>query len=1587
MTPVLNFTKFKSFFKNKLVQSLLTVTSLVLSGQAIAATVDIATSPLVNSTTSQVLPNLMYILDNSGSMASNYMPDYVNDGGMCKSADGTFSSNCNPGDPPYFTHEFNSIYYNPAITYSPGLNADGSERTSMTSINTNGWKSVPLDGYGIQNTNQFEQAVPTGNVISLLPDSTKPVNSTGYPDRVWCNIGNPTPAQIQDPLVCQQNSQYIFPAGTFTTGKTKLGYPFYYNVNPGQYCTNENLTTCVDSSSPVTVAGVAYSVPAKLRWCDNANNCQKRYIDSTGFTRPKWTGITTGSAPVATIKLDPDTINGASPAQLKITGITVNAVSIIAAVPNPALTITDTTNLASRTSLAKNIRDAINNYVSAPVDFTATYAGDVVTIKPVGIVGSYIATLDVTTTKYPTTAFLGTKAIGSFTIDKASATASVTSITVKGKEILGLPRPAVGGDTALNRNALANLIVAQINSFPSMSSFVVGSPPLATAFIATSNGASKPIITITARNPGAVYNGALVATPSSSNIKITGQTNTAGGLNEIDAEKYTIPYSLTQFTGGTAAINSFVRVDIEPTTLSYPKAGGRTDCGDGTSTTCSYDEEMTNFANWYSYYRTRMQMMKTSTTRAFKLIDQRYRVGLITINTPATNYVPIADYTGAQKATWYNRLTAVSVNNSTPLREALSTTGKIFAGKKPIGTSDPVDYSCQQNFALLTTDGYWNGNAGSKVDNAAIGNQDGAGTGRPQFEGPTARPESLADVAKYYYDADLRTSALGNCTGGKGNDVCENNVFVSPTDNNVKQHMTTFTLGLGVDGELGYTPDYKTATSGDFYDIKQGTKNWSNPQANTQGAVDDLWHAAVNGQGTYFSAKDPNQLNTSLTETLQAIGSKVGAGAAAASSTLNPVAGDNFAYVASYSTVKWTGNLEARTINTNTGEVSKTANWCVENVLTGICNQPSSIIAEDVFGSTQAFCVTPSSTAATCSGPGSQLVGTDCKVEVPVSCVGTLSKPTIVGPALSNRKILIRDGNSNNLVDFRFSNLTAAQKIYFDKPFLSTSLSQWSALSAAQKNLAFGDNLVNYLRGESGYEDRASNSPPSVLTDNRVFRFREAVMGDALESTPLFVGKPRLDYADPGYGPVNDSTSFKATKATRAKTVFIGANDGMLHAFDADTGDERWAYIPSMVIPNMYKLADRTYATHHANFVNGDPTVADVCVANCSTASAVWKTLLVGGLNGGGSGYFALDITDTTDPKLMWEFTQDNDSDLGISYGRPIATKKADGTWVILVTSGYNNISGGNAGKGILYALNPVTGSIINKYSTGVGDATTPSGLAKVTGYADNPNSDNTAKFVYGGDLLGNLWRFDINSPNATAPFKVAVLKDKNGATQPITTTPEMTDVGGKRLIFVGTGKYLEISDLVDVQPQTLYAITDDPLNVTFDNPRAYEGTKMIKRQFTSGGAERYIATPADTATDPKDIDYVSGRGWFIDLPDPGERQNVSAQLIDGTLLIPTTVPSSTICSPGGYGWLNFVDYKNGTSVNDSTGPATNLAGTKYNSPIVGFNTYKVNGRYKTSVVTADNPTPDLNEKVPNQVGQKGFASHRVIWRELIDQE
>ena len=1104
-------------------------------------------------------------------------------------------------------------------------------------------------------------------------------------------------------------------------------------------------------------------------------------------------------------------------------------------------------------------------------------------------------------------------------------------------------------------------------------------------------------------------------------------------------------------------------------------------------------DERLNFANWYSYYRYRLNMMKSAAGRVFVNLSDSYRVGFITINpgspVAAAKFLTIADFDTTQKANWFTKFYSQTANNSTPLRTALSRAGRYFAGKTDDinqGMSgDPVQYSCQQNFTILTTDGYWNGAGGAKLDTTGMDNQDGniaeldaynpagskfAVSPRPIYDGsttlyiwhdlqkeyrlttsgcsggkkkrqyryndvattypgpnqsgsiisgptttstgwttdmscasgltlpspnpqsitgatPTGAPstcdttgswpcelttasggssDSLADVAQYYYKTDLRTSTLGNCTGALGGttDVCTNNVPASgsgPEDDKAQwQHMTTFTMGLGLSGTLAYSPTYKTDTTGTFANIRAGSVNWPAPVANDPTALDDLWHAAVDGRGQYFSAGNPDTVITSLSEALAGVSARIASAAAAATSNLEPVAGDNFAYTAKYVTQKWTGELEAHEIDLTTGIVGSAAIWSAQAKLDAI--------------------------------------GKD---------------------ACDNRSIkLFRAGATNNLAAFTWNtyacdtsglptgsaqtSLNATEQANFNAANVAL-LSQYPAMgdgsggTANQRTAAVGANLVNFLRGQRGKEGFSSGPPPTNTDINALYRTREHILGDIINAQPVFVKAPFAEYDDAGY------LAYKTANASRTPMVFAAANDGMLHAFYAGTsivdtngGNEAWAFIPTMVLPNLYKLASENYGSQHVYSVDGTPTVGDVY----DPVSTAWKTILVGGLNKGGRGYYALDITDPANPVGLWEFkynasncvtvnattkapatAQYSDCHIGYTFNNPIISKLRDGRWVVFVTSGYNNVNAPSVsgdGVGYLYVLEAMTGKILYKISTGVGDATTPSGLNHLNAWVDNPLRNNQTERVYGVDLLGNVWRFDVNdllAPAGNEATRITTVTDGSSTAQPITTRPELSEVGGEPFVYVATGRYLGTTDNSNTQTQSVWALHDALTTTSISSPRTTLRQMTITNQGTGITAYRTIACTAQCG---------STEGWFADLPDTGERVNIDIKLQLGTLVVASNVPQNNACNIGGYSWLNYFNNATGAAVSNSTNAAVGhklVGSNSAESLAVGINIVRLPGG-KTVVIATTSAAQQLTINAPFAVPPP--TGKRISWREII---
>ncbi len=952
-------------------------------------------------------------------------------------------------------------------------------------------------------------------------------------------------------------------------------------------------------------------------------------------------------------------------------------------------------------------------------------------------------------------------------------------------------------------------------------------------------------------------------------------------------------------------------------------------------TTAGSTQALTNYANWYSYYRKRIYLAKAAAAEAFGALPHTetingvttdrayYRIGLFYLNNTSNN-LAINDFSGTHRNNWFARLYGTTVDGSTPLRTALSNVGRMYAGKNDRYYPDPLQYSCQRNFAILTTDGFWNEGSTRNLSGNTIGDVDsGSAISRP-FRDGNSQANLLADVAYYYYNTDLRP---GTCSNP---DVCTDNVppAGSPTslvdDVATHQHMTTFGIGLGVKGKLNYLSGYKNSTSGDYYDITQGSKDWpkvTNYSGDTDLAkIDDLWHAAVSGRGTYYSAQNSQSFVDGLGSALGQIEMTTGSGAAAATSNLQPTSGDNYIYIANFRTVVWDGELTAYEINQTTGEIASTN--CT-NKTTKHCWKVSEQLATKIQPTTQ----------------GSVLAGdADTRNIYTFSASGT-----------------------NRLRSFEWAQLNTTERGYF----ANTQLSQYSGWSTANQSAASGEKLVKYLRGQNRNEDVTRDA--SYGTYYPLYRARQGILGDIIHTQPVFVGQPFYEYLDTGYESWKTSTAI----TSRPGTVYVGANDGMLHAFDATTGAERWAYIPPLLLPKLWHSADADYATHHQFLIDGPTAVSDIYYQD--TGVTAWRTILVGALGKGGRGIYALDVTDPTAPKALWNFTSADNANLGYTYGTPIITKlEENGTWVILVASGYNNSEGGvGDGVGRVFVLNASTGALIKTFTTGEGSVATPSGLANLNIKVEDFQKANYASRIYGTDNLGNVWRFDPLAADGSTGTKVIAL----GASKPITVAPEIGEIDQKTVLFFGTGRYLGEDDLGTTGTQSFYAVKDDGSTTVTTG-----SLNPVTATITGSGSSEAITTSSSTP-----MNWNTMGGWVMNLPTSGERTHLPAQLYFGTILFSSTVPTANACQPGGYSWLYALDAATGTPVTGNSG--NNWAAMKFVSPLVGITVAKVGNDPFIYGITADGgrpagPPPVLPISPTSGGSESGL---RVMWRELVN--
>ncbi|MCX7208712.1 MAG: PilC/PilY family type IV pilus protein [Proteobacteria bacterium] len=444
---------------------------------------------------------------------------------------------------------------------------------------------------------------------------------------------------------------------------------------------------------------------------------------------------------------------------------------------------------------------------------------------------------------------------------------------------------------------------------------------------------------------------------------------------------------------------------------------------------------------------------------------------------------------------------------------------------------------------------------------------------------------------------------------------------------------------------------------------------------------------------------------------------------------------------------------------------------------------------------------------------------------------------------------------------------------------LKTSNGTMSSEQIAQNTAAA---LIDYLRG-----DQSNEIQPDAKNPKSLYRARKGLLGAVIHGGVSYVKKPSKAYSDTGY------PAFLQRQSNRIAMTYAPANDGMLHAFNAETGAEEWAFVPPSIVSRLWQQAERAFTNDFKYFVDGAPTIADIQVGN------TWKTILVAGLRGGGGEYYALDITDPLNPKPLWSFAN---SKLGKTYGFPVVGK-VNGTWKVLLSSGYDNADN----KGYLFALNANTGDLDNTFSSSCSNNEGLCALSKIGVLFENENVDDSIIMAYAGDLSGNLWRFNPKDGSSALVAKTGTaLLPQAITTAPVIKIAQQKSSTNMPLHFItfGTGRYLKQADITSSDQHTFYGLLVDPSASVIDPAFTTLHSSMAIAELTfehnsDGDSIKHAQNSGTTET----INDCKKRikGWRTNMIIDKERlANDPSQLGERATFI-TSIPGGNACEAGGF--------------------------------------------------------------------------------------
>lgn len=971
------------------------------------------------------------------------------------------------------------------------------------------------------------------------------------------------------------------------------------------------------------------------------------------------------------------------------------------------------------------------------------------------------------------------------------------------------------------------------------------------------------------------------------------------------------------------------------------------------------------FANWYSYYRTRNLMTRTAMSRVFAKVGDTIRVAWQNINAnPLDKNSTIDKFAGAQRKSFFDWLYATPTADSTPNRKAVIRAGKFYSNdtgagfvaagtkgnKNPYWETIPTptdstagrELSCRQNYNMLVTDGYWNESGvdtlpGDNVDESfTLPIPDGEKTGVAYAKDGNftkvywnresgGTTPSLSDIAFFYWANDLRTDLA-------------NRVPTSLSDTSTGK--VTGTKSGEPDPEIYFNP--------------------ANDPASWQHVVQFMVGLGVAGT---LTADDATLLSLRKGTKWPA---PISGGAQAIDDTWHAAVNSRGKYFSANNPQNLVDALAAILNNIVQRRGSATA----VSVNTGVLNSGALAYSGgydsgDWSGYLTGVAIDASSgdLGAAKWDAGCLLTGGTCKA-MGGSDVGAARAP-------SDRVIVTS------------SDIGKGKGVAF----------QWGSLGSTAQSLlnadGNGDKRVDYLRGDRTYED-SSGTP--------AFRQRTSVLGPVVNSQPVFVSYPDSGYRDDFPAGSDEATAAEKGKTyeqfaydhkDRAGTLYVGANDGMLHAFDAKTGKERWAYVPNTVLG---KLND--YSKVGGGLV---PSVDNTPVVRDVFFGGEWHTLLVGTLRLGGRGVFALDvtnpdkITETDAGKLvLWESnaTLAKLANLGYTFGAPNIGRLPSGKWAVFVSGGYfpkdSPEATSDAAKrqqSSLFVLDAETGEVIKEVVSTSGIVSYGLAAPVLADYSDDQIDDA----AFAGDIRGNLWRFDLRSWTVDQVFAPTTPGDR-----PITVMPRLfPDPVTQRLIVVfGTGKYLGAEDRLSstAKIQAFYGVREAGPSDDKNYPASYYPVKDTDLVAQTLKADGKLLKLTDSAVDAK-----SKKGWTFDLL-KGERNVTTAGALfnsNRAILVTLKPNGDDPCDPSRKGSILVVDAANGgpadgppvLSGGDKSVPGV-VVGTEVSNPPVGGSLSQVNRQGGGEIVL---PGVVLSEDNKTTFGVLDAFWRRRSWRELLN--